>query len=169
MNFVRPALKISVIVIIPNIVVIIWFELPLRTQFKQFFLDTLNPFCCCHNVGIESSFHYLLHCLPYLNVQTSFLDNVIRVYPNIFSSKLLNLYSNFPFWTIIKWWNEHHYFKLIDWLNMFDQKIWEELFIDNWCEAKNLLNNIFFSYSFIWLLKCCKNRGSYYMFYIFII
>lgn len=84
MNFVRPAPKISVIVIIPNIVVIIWFELPLRTQFKQFFQDTLNPFCCCRNVGIESSFHYLLHCLPYLNVQTTFLDNVTRVYPNIF-------------------------------------------------------------------------------------
>ena len=84
MNFVRPAPKISVIVIIPNIVVIIWFELPLRTQLKQFFQDTLNPFCCCRNVGIESSFHYLLHCLLYLNVQTSFLDNVIRVYPNIF-------------------------------------------------------------------------------------
>ena len=166
MNFVRPAAKISVIVIIPNIVVIIWFELPLRTQLKQFFQDTLNPFCCCRNVGIESSFHYLLHCLPYLNAQTAFLDNVTRVYPNIFDQSCSTFTQIFLFRPSLSGETSTSVLNLlIDYICLI--KRFEENCLSTIdARQKTCWIIFFFSYSFIWLLKCCKNRSFYYMFYI---
>ena len=47
-------------------------------KFRHNFRDTVNPMCCC-DAGIEPTDHYLLHCLNFVLVRSSFLDRTFEI------------------------------------------------------------------------------------------
>ena len=52
-------------------------------KFKHSFQDTLNPICNCGK-DIETTSHYLLHCLDYLQERKALLNTISCIVPNIF-------------------------------------------------------------------------------------
>ena len=51
-------------------------------KFWHNFQDTLNPICSCGD-DIETTFHYLLHCINYLDERRIPLDNLQSIAENI--------------------------------------------------------------------------------------
>ena len=51
-------------------------------NFKHSFQDCLNPICSC-GIEVETTAHFLLHCLNYLHEWKTLLDNINSVLPNI--------------------------------------------------------------------------------------
>ena len=54
---------------------------PCEHKFKYIFRDTLNPICNCGE-DFETSSHYLLHCLDYLQEMMTLLNIVSCIAPN---------------------------------------------------------------------------------------
>ena len=51
-------------------------------KFKHSFLNTLNPICNCGE-DVETSSHYLFHCLDYFQETMTLLNTFSRIVPNI--------------------------------------------------------------------------------------
>ena len=51
-------------------------------KFKYNFQDSLNPFCSC-GLNIESTAHYLLHCLTYIIERRSVLSTIENIDNNV--------------------------------------------------------------------------------------
>ena len=57
-------------------------------KFKYSFQDCLNPIFSC-NIEVETTAHYLLHCLDYLHQRETRLENIKSVPPNILKQNYL--------------------------------------------------------------------------------
>ena len=51
-------------------------------KFRHNFQDTLNPICSCVD-GIETTIHYLLHCLNYLDERRTLLEKLQSIGKNV--------------------------------------------------------------------------------------
>ena len=59
-------------------------------KFKHGFQDSFNPVCSCRS-DIETSAHFLLHCLHYLNKGSAFLNTIRNINRNIFDKNDLQI------------------------------------------------------------------------------
>ena len=51
-------------------------------KYKHNSLDCLNPICCCGK-NIETTVHYLLHCLIFSDERSVFLNNIWNINENV--------------------------------------------------------------------------------------
>ena len=53
-------------------------------KFKHNFLNCLNPICCCGK-DVETTVHYVLHCLIFSDERSIFLNNIRGIDENVLS------------------------------------------------------------------------------------
>ena len=95
-------------------------------KFKHSFQDCLKPICSC-GIEIETTAHFLLHCLNYFHEGKTLLDNITSVLRNILEqiTLLLIIFFSLVLPSSLCWWLfKYNYLKCNNQLYNIYKKIW---------------------------------------------
>ena len=95
-------------------------------KFKHSFQDCLKPICSC-GIEIETTAHFLLHCLNYFHEEKTLLDNITSVLRNILEqiTLLLIIFFSLVIPSSLCWWLfKYNYLKCNNQLYNIYKKIW---------------------------------------------
>ena len=56
----------------------------MNTRFNHNIQNCINPLCSC-SLEIESTSHFLLHCLHYINIRLTLLNSIAEIIGNTFN------------------------------------------------------------------------------------